>query len=732
MSAKGNIFGQLSAYLDGELGEAEARRVEQAVAGNATLREELETLRAVRDLLRKLPPQRAPGDLASRVLAGAERGQLVGAEEAHLGEGAGRWVRYLSAAAVLLIAACVGTVVAITLWAPPPPRDGVAFRNPRGIVDVTADANEAANLEGALAAKKGGREEFGGHGTRPAPAPVGKGRAGAVDDHGRSLAIGNGLVQGKGVADLHRSLARAEADNEIIFTNHVALTRREVEKVLLANGIAPAAVRESGAAPKKARPHAARMNYYRANELSPRQVQFEAWVTREQMPKLQKEIGSLRERQNVSQAFAFAGPTDAPEGGAQRRGGWGIDAPDLAKRVADSQTGAGEAAGKGGTVEAKRSGGSQATPTPAPKPAPRPAVEPPAPTGPAIARAKLSPAGPRAPTARGQQLGQIAEQAVSTGRQGARREVPREGRDPRSAKEATAKPEAETEEVTKAEALGMKQVPAVVPGAPLGDVSPASRAAKPTGSPASTRSPGRRGRGRDTLRSGPAEHAKGPADDAAKGQVGQTFDKDSKAALAEKVPDRGASPKAPGPAAPRPKPTSRAAGGSTDQEAPVVEVKLAQGQKIQLRVPAEPNATVLAAGIGATDGRPRRPGESKGRTTTSRPATQPKGSEAIAKALDILSARYKADQAGMGKLAELSPAEAAERLARLGLGQATQQQLRAIQATSQYATARLRRLLITVNYRDRVEDARVRALMEELREREAARQADRARSADKR
>ena len=60
---------QLSAYLDGELGEAERREVEATLAADATLRVELDQLRRTAELVRSLPRRAAPAGFASRVQA---------------------------------------------------------------------------------------------------------------------------------------------------------------------------------------------------------------------------------------------------------------------------------------------------------------------------------------------------------------------------------------------------------------------------------------------------------------------------------------------------------------------------------------------------------------------------------------------------------------------------------------------------------------------------------------
>ncbi|KPK83864.1 MAG: hypothetical protein AMJ81_07100, partial [Phycisphaerae bacterium SM23_33] len=55
-----DIREQLSAYLDGELSQAQLGRVQDAIRGDPQLAAELEALRAVRKLLRGLPRASAP------------------------------------------------------------------------------------------------------------------------------------------------------------------------------------------------------------------------------------------------------------------------------------------------------------------------------------------------------------------------------------------------------------------------------------------------------------------------------------------------------------------------------------------------------------------------------------------------------------------------------------------------------------------------------------------------
>ena len=72
MNEKANISDQLSAYLDGELDEAQARLVEEALAGDAALAKELQELRATRQLVQQsLPDLKVPEDFVEKVTQAA-------------------------------------------------------------------------------------------------------------------------------------------------------------------------------------------------------------------------------------------------------------------------------------------------------------------------------------------------------------------------------------------------------------------------------------------------------------------------------------------------------------------------------------------------------------------------------------------------------------------------------------------------------------------------------------
>ena len=119
MSAERDIIEDLSAYLDGELPPADAHRVEARLARDQAAAKDLRGLRATRELLRAVPPARAPRGLTDAVLAEAHRRGLVGRTRER-----GLWLGRFSAAAVLALAAGLGAIVLLATGparrSPPP------------------------------------------------------------------------------------------------------------------------------------------------------------------------------------------------------------------------------------------------------------------------------------------------------------------------------------------------------------------------------------------------------------------------------------------------------------------------------------------------------------------------------------------------------------------------------------------------------------------------------------
>ncbi len=102
-----DMHSRLSALLDGELPDDRARQVGDAVEHDQMLRGELKALQATRSLLQRLPRQVAPGGLADAILKEAEhRCLLTPASSA-----GASWVRRVTAAAILLMACGLGTLL---------------------------------------------------------------------------------------------------------------------------------------------------------------------------------------------------------------------------------------------------------------------------------------------------------------------------------------------------------------------------------------------------------------------------------------------------------------------------------------------------------------------------------------------------------------------------------------------------------------------------------------------
>ena len=110
---------RLVAYLDGELGEVEAKAVTAKLAQSAEVRREAEVLRATWSLLDLLPRIRAAEDFGSKTLTAVSQLDLPTLPEVPaLGPG-GRAHRVASCVAAAVLAAGLGFFA--TRWARPDP-----------------------------------------------------------------------------------------------------------------------------------------------------------------------------------------------------------------------------------------------------------------------------------------------------------------------------------------------------------------------------------------------------------------------------------------------------------------------------------------------------------------------------------------------------------------------------------------------------------------------------------
>jgi hypothetical protein len=118
-----NERANLVAYLDGELGEAEARQLVTKLTQSATARREVEKLEQTWELLEYLPRPDAPPDLASRTLGLARQEDRRGSR---FDSAAGRSARLAARAALALVvvvaAGGLGYLATARLWPDPSAR----------------------------------------------------------------------------------------------------------------------------------------------------------------------------------------------------------------------------------------------------------------------------------------------------------------------------------------------------------------------------------------------------------------------------------------------------------------------------------------------------------------------------------------------------------------------------------------------------------------------------------
>jgi len=320
MDRQEDIYQALSAYLDGELSESEARRIEERLLDDAALAKELRALRETRDLLRRLPRAQAPEDFADRVLERAERLKLMHAPDDGR-QGMGRRLPRLAAAAAILLVAALGVGTVVSLWSVQSFQERMAKREhvapPKRKADQLAEADESAGgtltepVALAIAEKTdAGREAMAEHELRPSSGLLGDERPpkptveeppdyaalkerliASADQLWQDLsAAGRLLVAGSGGSVLADQPAVAEAATETIdvetvaiLTDDLATAQQDVEAALLRNNLEPvlASDWEVRAFPPKVA--------FAAAEDSP-QAQYMVFVEPEQLPKVQVDV----------------------------------------------------------------------------------------------------------------------------------------------------------------------------------------------------------------------------------------------------------------------------------------------------------------------------------------------------------------------------------------------------------------------------------------------------------
>ncbi len=148
MNEQEDIGEQLSAYLDGELSDEQARRVEQAIKDDPSLARKLADFKAARELVRSLPPHKAPEDFAATVMDKAERLRLVAPLPGAKARWSMNWAS-LATAALVLIAVGIGVVVTVSLTLTPSWPERVARQDKarKAAPAVQESANKSAEAK---------------------------------------------------------------------------------------------------------------------------------------------------------------------------------------------------------------------------------------------------------------------------------------------------------------------------------------------------------------------------------------------------------------------------------------------------------------------------------------------------------------------------------------------------------------------------------------------------------
>lgn len=223
MDEQRDIREELSAYLDGELRAAPAQRVAVAARAEAALAEELAGLRATRNLLRCLPPVRLDAGFTARVLAEAQRRGLLPTRRARTG----LWVGRAAAAAVLLLAACVGGIVLSTVSGRRPESplaDGAGGPVVLARAERSLEEADLAGRRGSTSGHAGGAPT--GPGSRGGPASV-LDAAAATPKCGKGVAPAPGSGTGSRADRSNYDVALASLKNELAKRfGHVAGTRQ--------------------------------------------------------------------------------------------------------------------------------------------------------------------------------------------------------------------------------------------------------------------------------------------------------------------------------------------------------------------------------------------------------------------------------------------------------------------------------------------------------------------------
>ncbi|HWA51070.1 MAG TPA: zf-HC2 domain-containing protein, partial [Dongiaceae bacterium] len=114
MAKTEDIEARLAAYVDGDIDDAARAEIEKHLAGNAQHRQLIAELMQQRDILRGLPREAAPQEVAEAVNSQLERAVLLGDIDAEADAASmriGRWPQIRAIAAVLLFTASLAAVI---------------------------------------------------------------------------------------------------------------------------------------------------------------------------------------------------------------------------------------------------------------------------------------------------------------------------------------------------------------------------------------------------------------------------------------------------------------------------------------------------------------------------------------------------------------------------------------------------------------------------------------------
>lgn len=263
MSSREKHRQQLSAYIDGQLSPHEMRHMEEALADDADLARECEQLRAVKKLLRGLPKEKAPQDFVARVLARAERSQLVAATSHHQDRPRHYWLRHLATAAVVLIAVSACAVILVSLVNAPAVNKGQRRANGPMLA--------SSEKPGDIHAKSAGK--------------VGDGR----------LASDGSASADSGMLMKAQLPAEAETTNIELYAENLPEAFESVKNVLISNGIEPVEQKSFDAAAS----NIAFVNNWKAVR-NDEQIQILAYVPAHEAEQLQNQIGNAVLSQSAS------------------------------------------------------------------------------------------------------------------------------------------------------------------------------------------------------------------------------------------------------------------------------------------------------------------------------------------------------------------------------------------------------------------------------------------------